>query len=190
MSTGYAGPIVPVNWRRKVFNIIHDLSHPSIRTTTKLISTKFVWKGLQKHVGMWARQCIACQVSKVQQHVKAPLQKYRVSGRQFDHIHVDLVGPLSPSNGSNYLLTIVDRFSRWPEAVPLKDTTSMGCAQALVRHWISHFGIPMEISSDRRPQFTSQLWSAIAQLLGTRLHHTTAYHLQSNGLVRKISSSL
>ena len=190
MSTGYARPIVPVNWRRKVFDIVHGLSHPSIRTTRKLVSTKFVWKGLQKQVGIWARQCIACQMSKVQQHVRAPLQKFRVPGRRFDHIHVDLVGPLSPSNGSNHLLTIVDRFSRWPEAVPLKDTTSMGCAQALVSHWISRFGIPMDISSDRGPQFTSQLWSAIAQLLGTRLHHTTAYHPQSNGLVERFHRHL
>ena len=190
MSAGYARPIVPINWRHKVFDLIHGLSHPSIRATRKLISSKFVWKGLQKQVGIWARECIACQTSKVQQHIKSPLQKFSVPERRFDHIHVDLVGPLSPSNGSNHLLTIVDRFSRWPEAVPLKDTTSMGCAQALVSHWISRFGIPMDISSDRGPQFTSQLWSAIAQLLGTRLHHSTAYHPQSNGLVERFHRHL
>ena len=58
MSAGYARPIVPINWRRKVFDLIHGLSHPSIRATRKLISSKFVWKGLQKQVGMWARECI------------------------------------------------------------------------------------------------------------------------------------
>ena len=190
MSAGYARPIVPADWRRKVFDLVHGLSHPSIRTTRKLISSKFVWKGLQKQVGMWARQCIACQSSKVQRHSKALLQDFGVPERRFDHIHVDLVGPLPPSNGSSHLLTIVDRFSRWPEAVPINDTTSRGCAQALINHWISRFGIPMDISSDRGPQFTSQLWSAIAQLLGTRLHHSTAYHPQSNGLVERFHRHL
>ena len=66
----------------------------------------------------------------------------------------------------------------------------MGCAQALVSHWISRFGLPMDISSDRGPQFTSQLWSSLAQLLGTQLHHTTAYHPQSNGLVERFHRHL
>ena len=190
MSAGYARPIVPADWRRRVFDLVHGLSHPSIRTTRKLISSKFVWKGLQKQVGMWARQCLACQSSKIQRHIKAPLQNFGVPERRFDHIHVDLVGPLPPSNGSSHLLTIVDRFSRWPEAIPLNDTTSRGCAQALVNNWISRFGLPMDISSDRGPQFTSQLWSAIAQLLGTQLHHSTAYHPQSNGLVERFHRHL
>ena len=91
--------------------------------------------------------------------------------------------PLPPSNGSKHLLTVADRFSWWPEAIPYNDTTSTGCAQALVSHWIFRFGNPKDITSDRGPQFTLQLWSAIAQLLGTRLHHSTAYHPpQSNGL--------
>ena len=44
--------------------------------------------------------------------------------------------------------------------------------------------------SDRGPQFTSQLWKSITQLLGTRLHRTTAYHPQSNGLVEKFHRHL
>ena len=103
---------------------------------------------------------------------------------------MDLVGPLPPSNGFTHLLTVVDRFSRWPEAIPLGDTTATSCAQALVSHWIARFGIPMDMSSDRGPQFTSQLWTAIAQLLGTQLHHTTAYHPQANGLVERFHRHL
>ena len=190
MSTGHARPIVPANWRRQVFDLIHGLSHPSIRTTRKLIATKFVWNGLQKQIGIWSKQCTACQTSKIQTHIRAPLEKFNMPQRRFDHIHVDLVGPLPPSDGFTHLLTVVDRFSRWPEAVPIKDTTSAGCAQALVFHWIARFGIPSDMSSDRGPQFTSQLWTAIAQLLGTRLHHTTAYHPQSNGLVERFHRHL
>ena len=189
-STGQPRPVLPEEWRRRVFDIIHGLSHPSIRTSRRLIASKFVWHGLNKQVGVWARACIPCQTAKVQQHVSAPLQSFQIPGRRFDHIHVDLVGPLPPSEGFTYLLTVVDRFTRWPEAIPIKDATASTCAQALVLQWISRFGVPLHISTDRGTQFTSQLWSSISQSLGTRLHHTTAYHPQSNGLVERFHRHL
>ena len=190
ISTGTPRPVVPTAWRRHVFDAIHGLSHPSIRATKKLIASKFIWRGLQKQVGEWAKSCIPCQTSKIQWHTKAPLETLQVPNRRFDHIHVDLVGPLPPSNGFTHLLTVVDRFTRWPEAIPLSDTTTPACAQALVTQWIARFGAPMDITSDRGPQFTSHLWTSVAQLLGTTLHHTTAYHPQSNGLVERFHRHL
>ena len=115
-----------------------------------------MWKGLQKQVGTWAKQCITCQSSKVQTHIEAALDKFPVPQHHFDPIHVDLVGPLPPLNGCNQLLTIINHLSCWPEAIPLNNTTSAICAQALVYHWIARFGVPYDISSDRGPQFTSQ----------------------------------
>eukprot|EP00731_Ephydatia_muelleri_P034119 Em0047g38a len=121
---------------------------------------------------------------------KSPLETFNVPHLRFDHIHVDLVGPLPPSNGFTHLLTIVDRFSHWPEAVPLNDISTFACAQALIYYWISRFGIPMDMSTDRGSQFTSQLWSSVAKLLGITLHHTTAYHPQANGLVERFHRHL
>ena len=70
---------------------------------------------------MWARQCHACQLSKVQRHTSAPLSKFLPPDARFDHVHIDLVGPLPSSYGCTYLLTCVDPLSRWPEAHPQPD---------------------------------------------------------------------
>ncbi|GFN88293.1 Gag-Pol polyprotein [Plakobranchus ocellatus] len=75
------------------------------------------------------------------------------------------------------------RTSRWPEVIPLSGTSSTNCAKALIRNWMSRFGVPLDITSDRGTQFTSTLWGEIANQLGVQLHRTTAYHPQSNGLV-------
>ena len=190
VSTGQPRPIVPAAFRRTVFDAIHGLSHPSIRTTQKLLTDRYVWHGIRKQVGIWAKTCKPCQEAKIQRHTKAPLQTFDVPHRRFDHINIDLVGPLPSSQGYTHLLTIIDRFSRWPEAIPLKGTDTETCARALVFHWISRFGLPLDITSDRGSQFTSKLWTAITKLLGSKLHHTTAYHPQANGLVERFHRHL
>ncbi|KAK3892978.1 hypothetical protein Pcinc_003157 [Petrolisthes cinctipes] len=150
-----------------------------------MIAAKFVWYGLRRDVGNLAKQCIPCQTAKIHRHTKTPLVNFTPPDRRFNHIHIDIVGPLPQSRGVTHLLTIMDRFTRWPEAIPLSDTTTTTCARALVSNWIARFGVPTHIYSDRGAQFTSGLWSAMAQLLGCNLHFTTSYHPQANGIVER-----
>ena len=89
-----------------------------------------------------------------------------------------------------YLFTIVDRYTRWPEAIPLKEIKAVDCAAALVRHWVARFGVPGDITTDRGRQFTSHLWQGLNQLLGIASSTTTAYHPQSNGLVERMHRQL
>ena len=89
-----------------------------------------------------------------------------------------------------YLFTIIDRFTRWPEAIPLPDAKTLTCTNALIRGWISRFGVPADITSDRGPQFTSSLWSNLNKMLGIKQQHTTAYHPQANGMVERLHRQL
>ena len=187
VSTGRPRPIVPSVCRRQVFDAIHGLPHPSIRATSALITSKFVW---HQDVRTWVRSCVPCQTAKIHKHVKAPLAPFAVPNRRFDHIHVDLVGPLPPSQGCSYLFTIVDRFTHWPEAIPLANSSATSCARALVSQWVARFGVPSTVSSDRGAQFTSALWLALSILLGTAHIRTTAYHPQANGLVERFHGVL
>ena len=126
------------------------------------------------------QECLACQKSKIQSHAHSPVINIPVPSKRFSHLHIDLVGPLPPSEGFSHLLTIIDMTTCWPEAVPLRSTSTTDCARTLIWHWISRFRVPLDLTSDRGPQFTSTLWNEIAQKLGVQLHRTTAYHPQSN----------
>ena len=189
-STTSQRPLVPLQWRRVVFDSLHGLSHPGIRATQKLITARYVWPGINTDVRRWTRSCIQCQRAKIQRHTTAPVSPFPTPDVRFDTIHVDLVGPLPPSRGFTYLLTCIDRFTRWPEAIPLTTITAEAVAQALLSGWIARFGIPSTIVTDRGRQFTSRLWQALMTLLGSKRTRTTAYHPQSNGMVERFHCQL
>ena len=190
ISMGQPRPVIPTGWRRQVFDTVHGMSHPGRKPSQRLVAAKFVWPGLKKDVRDWVASCVACQRSKVHRHTKAPLEQFTVPERRFDHVNVDLVGPLPPSHGFTHLLTMVDRTTRWPEAVPLSSTTAADVARAFIGTWVTRFGVPADVSSDRGSQFTSELWNAVAGSLGVKLHRTTAYHPQANGLCERFHRSM
>ena len=81
------------------------------------------------------------------EHYRALLEAIPVPPRRFTHVHVDIVGPLPTSRGYTYLRTILDRTTRWPEAVPLQDITAAGCARAFMTGWVARFGVPYSMCS-------------------------------------------
>ena len=189
-STGKNRPVVPKEWTKRIFDTIHGLAHSGPRPTQRAISARFVWHGLKKDIRLWCKECQPCQTSKIHRHIRAPLVERSLPDRRFGSVHVDIVGPLPPSEGMNYLFTIVDRFSRWPEVIPMANATAETCARAFIRHWISRFGVPDDLTSDRGPQFTSQLWTCLNELLGISASTTTAYHPQANGMVERLHRQL
>ena len=189
-STGQPRPFITQRHRRTVFESLHGLSHPGINATQKMVVARYVWPGINKDVREWARTCVQCQRAKVHRHIRAPLGTFAAPDARFAHIHIDLVGPLPPSQGYSYLLTVVDRYTRWPEAFPIKDMTAETVAKVLVGQWIARFGAPTSITHDRGRQFESALFKALTNLLGCTSVRTTAYHPQSNGLVERFHRQL
>ena len=74
--------------------------------------------------------------------------------------------------------------------IPLAQTDTATIGRAFALHWVARFGVPTDITSDRGPQFTSDIWRALAESLGAKIHHTMAYHPQANGLVERFHRSL
>ena len=78
---------------------------------------------------------------------------------------------------------MVDHFTRWPEAVPLPDMLEDTVARPFVTYWISCFGIPSKVTTDRGRQFESMFWKELMQVLESTRIRTIAYHPCVNGLV-------
>ena len=190
VSKGAPRPVVPRVLREEVFRVLHSLAHPGIRATQRLIAARFVWPHLNTDVRNWTRSCLQCQQVKVQRHTVTPVGTFTTPDARFAHVHVDIVGPLPSSQGYRYLLTAVDRFTRWPEVVPLVDITAISTARALVSGWIARFGVPAFITTDRGSQFESSLVKELSHILGCERIRTTAYHPCANGLVERFHRQL
>ncbi|GFU72392.1 retrovirus-related Pol polyprotein from transposon 412 [Trichonephila clavipes] len=190
LSTGTARPYIPKQHRQDVFSAMHNLSHPGIRRSVHLMKQRFVWPSISSDVAKWARHCLACQKSKIHRHTRSPLSSFQEPSQRFDHVHLDLIGPLPPSNGYTYCLTMIDRFSKWPEAQPLKDITAETVAEAFFSSWVSRFGTPAILTTDRGRQFESSLFKALSKLLGVQKCRTTGYHPQANGMIEELHRPL
>jgi transposase InsO family protein len=101
------------------------------------------------------------------------------------------VGLLPTSaEGFRYLFTLVDRSTRWVEAVHIKTMSAVDCADAFIATWVSRFGVPANLTLDRGAQFTAAVWYALCLKLGVSQQMTTAYHPQSNGIVERTHRQL
>ena len=113
VSTSNVRPYLPVQHRYPMFRQLHDISHPGIRASQQLMTSHFIWSGINKDVRLWTRTCLKCQASKVTRHTRSSPGTFTPVSTRFEHI--DILGPLPYSRGYKYLLTCVDRFTRWPE---------------------------------------------------------------------------
>ncbi|BHF77621.1 hypothetical protein SprV_0602072900 [Sparganum proliferum] len=190
VSRGASRPVVPSEVRRDVFVALHNLAHPGIRTTRRLVSERFVWPSMNTDIRQWTRSCLACQKAKVGLHNKAPIDTFLAPDARFAHVHIDLVGPFPTSRGCNHLLTAIGRFTRWPIATPITNITADSVAHAFLEHWISHYGASSTITTDRGKQFESKLLNSLTDLLGCSRIRMTAYHPSLNGLVERFHRQL
>lgn len=190
ISTSHYRPFVPSNLRRSVFDIFHNLAHAGIRATRKLVASHYFWPGMNKDCTLWAKTCMHCQTSKIHRHTVTPLASFPVPKCRFEHLHIDIVGPFPPSRGNSYILTMVERFTRWPEAIPIADTSAETVARTLFQNYICRFGVPLSVTTDQGAQFESNLFREFAKFLGFNRIHSTSYHPQSNGMVERFHRTL
>ena len=187
VSTGHIRPFVTEKFRKQVFSNLHGLGHPSHRARKPLINTRFVWHRMNIDIAKWCRSCEGCQTAKISRHNKPVYGKFDEPTKRFDHIHIDIVGPLPYADRFRYLLTCVDRFTHWPEAILLVDIRAETVDDAFFSRWIARFGTPATITTDRGSQFESKLWDGLCNQFRIVCNRATSYYPQSNGMVERFN---
>uniref|UniRef100_A0A3P9H4I7 Integrase catalytic domain-containing protein n=1 Tax=Oryzias latipes TaxID=8090 RepID=A0A3P9H4I7_ORYLA len=136
--------------------------------------------------------CTTCARSKTSNSPPSGLlHPLSTPGRPWSHIALDFVTGLPPSQGNTVVLTVIDRFSKFVLFIPLPQLpTATETTEILVQHVFRHHGIPVDIVSDRGPQFVSQVWKAFCGALGATVSLSSGYHPQSNGQAERANQEL
>ena len=109
MSLAAPRPLVPTHLRRQIIAELHKLAHPGVKASIALVQERFFWPNLPTDIRKFVETCVPCQRAKIHRHTRPAVQFIPMPADCFDHVHIDVVGPLPPSGGCPYLLTMVDR---------------------------------------------------------------------------------
>ncbi|KAL5463810.1 hypothetical protein EMCRGX_G032745 [Ephydatia muelleri] len=122
-------------------------------------------------------------------HVRPPKWRHMPIGRSWEMIAVDILEVLMSTNGNRYLMVMQDYFTKWAEAIPLKNQTAALINEALVK-LCCIFGLPSIIHSDQGRAFENLLLRHTLDAFGIKKSRTTAYHPQGDGMVERFNRSL
>ncbi len=138
---------------------------------------------MARDIRLFVLACSVCAVSKSSNPPPAGLlQPLLVPSRPWFHISLDFVSGLPPSQGNTVVLTVVDRFSEATHFIPLpKLPSARETAVAVIDHVFRIHGLPMDVVSNRGPQFVSKFWREFCKLLGATVSLSSGFHPQSNG---------
>jgi transposase InsO family protein len=158
-------------------------------------------EGVNELVADVVRLCDVCATSKFYPPAASGWQRADDTGKLGAHhlvptafndiVHADHVGALLNGDGTaSHILSMTDGFTRWPEAVVVPDLSARTTVDAIHRLWISRYGPPARLVSDRGGAFVNGEVEEMAKAWGIELVRTTSHHAQSNGLEERAHGSL
>ena len=188
----YPRLVLPQQWREQVIYRCHkDVGHQSFWKTQARVQEHYVWSGMRKDIKHKLSTCGLCQV-----HVKLP-ERVAMGNMPLalccgSIISCDLVGPLMPSrlSGAIYIMTVIDHYSGFAEAYPLKNKTNESVWEKLRNDYIPRNGSPEVMITDQGSEWKSASFSDWLKGMGIEHRRTTPYHPQSNGRNERFNKTL
>jgi hypothetical protein len=201
-STIYYQLIIPVQdqisrahlLRSALLRAHHDESgHFGVQKTYRTLRQTVFWKGMIDDVASYIKSCDLCESKgKSSDWHKVPILRHPLVVRPFQRVSVDLTGPFPKSNcGHQYIVMMVDHFTKWIIAVPIVSKDASAVADAIIEHLFLVYGPAEVLLADNGTEITANaVNSYIFQKLGSHLTNTSGYHPESNGQVERANQTL
>lgn len=185
---------VPELYRNDVmraYHLIPTAAHPSERKMHTQMKGEVWWRGMLNDVQEFVKRCHRCQLMRNNPTNNPPIQQRRNASHPMQRVSLDVLSLRADTlRGPHLLLVVMDEFSRYAETYPMTNESAEKVANLFFRKFVTRYGIPEEIVTDRGSNFMSELFTRLCTQLEIRKLHTTAYRPQGNGGNERMHSTL
>ena len=173
--------ILPAKLRNKAIELAHE-DHAGMTKTKQRIRSKLWWPCMDKDIERHIRSCHPCQIVG-KPDPPEPVQPTKLPDEPWTDLAIDVCGPFPTGE---YVVSLTDYYSRWPEATILRTVTSTNILEWLDNVFATH-GYPKHIKTDNATYFTSHEFKQTLTAWGIQLNFVTPYWPQANGQIERFN---
>lgn len=183
--------IVPEALQKPVIKLYHEYTHVSAPKTQQLIQKNFWWPAMTSDIQRWCDTCIVCATINQGRPGRTKLCRPEPPKGLWEFLQLDFIGPLPTAKGGyRYCLVIIDKFSKWVDAIPTRNNNANTVARVLANQILPLWGAPIQIESDQGSHFTGQIMKTICKMLNIKQRFHVPYRPQSSGMVERVNRSI